>query len=303
MAHTRSTASAGLDLARSTALVCCAMALSACGACGDSKLAATVARFEGGVVTADELRREAQKLPPALRARFDSEAGERELAGAIIDRRLLAMEARERKLDEDPDVVRQVRDLEERLVIQALLAAEERAAGTAGEAEARAWYQAHQGELTQPERVRVSRVLATVPAAATKTDRDRARERAQRFAQRLRAGEDFARVAASGEGPEATRGGDVGLLTLADERDPRLVRAAFALTTPGDLSPVVETRDGYAVLRLEERRPARVPTFEEARGEIANRMAPERKRKVFDELLARLRAEANVQLGLAAPAR
>lgn len=265
-----------------------------CGRCGHSSPA--VAKFDGGVVTEEELRRDVEKLPPILRTRFEGGAGRRELIAAIVDKRLLAREARERKLDEAPEIRREVQELEERLVIQALLAAEEKGAGEPPEAELRAWYDGHRAELGEPERARARRILAAAPAGASDADRERARAKAARFAARLQAGERFEKVAADGEGAERAHGGDLGLIARTDAGDPGLVAAVFALSQPGARSPVVAVAGGFAVVELVERRPARTPTFEEARGEVGNRILPERKRRAFDQLLGRLRGKAGVRI-------
>lgn len=276
-----------------------ALALIACGVgcsrCGGGTGATVVAEYAGGNVTEEDVRRESSKLPPSLRAQFESAAGRREFIASLVDKRLLVQEATRRGMREDPEVRRQVAELEERLMIQALLAAEEKSAGPGSEAELRAWYDGHRAELAQPERVLVGRVLAAVAPAAPASDRAKARARAEGFASRLRKGEPFARVAETGQGPEKARNGELGLLVRGG-RDPRLEAAAFALRAPGELSPVVECADGYAVLRLVERRESRVPSYEEVRAEVANRFDPTHKRKTFDALLARLRQTGKVHL-------
>ena len=258
-----------------------------------------VGRFAGGAITQGELAREAERLPPELRERFASDVGKRELVRSMIDKRLLAQEARRRGIVEDPQIHRQVVELEERLVIQALLAGEERAAGAASEAELRAYFEAHKEELAQPERVRVARVL--VASAASDAVAKRALARAQGFAVRLRKGEAVAKVAAEGDGPERERGGDLGLLERSQIRDPAVAAAAFALGAPGAVSPVIEGSEGLTVLQLLEKRERRVPPFEEVRSVVEGRLSPIRKRKVFDELLAKLRASAQVRVEVGVP--
>ncbi|HYO69400.1 MAG TPA: peptidylprolyl isomerase, partial [Archangium sp.] len=125
-------------------------------------------------------------------------------------------------------------------------------------------------------------------------EKARARQRAEQFAQRLRKGEPVARVAADGDGPERAQGGDLGLFALGDGRDAALEKAAFALTKPGAVSPVVEEAAGWSVLQLVERREARVPPFEEVRSAIQGQMQPQQKRRVFDDVLSRLRQAGGV---------
>ncbi|WP_426745919.1 peptidylprolyl isomerase [Myxococcus faecalis] len=218
----------------------------------------------------------------------------------MIDKRLLAQESRARGLNENPEIQKQVQALEERLMLQALLAEEERAAGAPSEAELRAWYEGHLTELTQPERVRVARIFAATPAGASAAQRTQAKQRAERFAQQLRAGQPREKVAAGGDGPEKARGGELGGLARGDWRgDVAVEKAAFALKKVGEVSPVVAEAGGFSVLQLLERREARVPPFEEVRAEVEARMLPQRKRKVFEDLLERLRRAGTIEIDVA----
>ena len=160
-----------------------------------------VAHFDGGVVTEVELRQALQKLPPAMRANFESLAGQRDVAASLVDRRLLVIEAERRGLASDPEIQRQVRELEERLLIQALVDQEQRAAGKTPESELRAAYDAQREAFATPVRIKVGRVMVRVPQSATAAERARARQRAEKWAARLKAGESLTRVAAEGDGP------------------------------------------------------------------------------------------------------
>ena len=259
-----------------------------------------VGRYAGGVVTREELTKAAERMPPALRAKFDSPAGRRELVRSLIDKRLLVLEAQRRGFQDDPEIRRQVDELEERLVIKALLAAEEKAAPAPSQKELRDYYEAHKAELASAARVRLSRVLVKVAAGASDADRKRASLKAERLARLLGEGQSMAQIAPKGDGPERERGGDLGFLTGASG-DPALERAALALRTPGELSPVIACAEGFAVLQLAERREGRVPSFEEARAEVIGRLAPHCQRKLFDDLLSRLRTSAEIQLTELAP--
>jgi peptidyl-prolyl cis-trans isomerase C len=280
----------------SAAAVALCVALAGCGRGRASPGEQVVARYDGGEVTAAELQRDANRLPPALRAQFESANGRREFVSAMIDKRLLWKEAKRRDLTEDPEVRRQVRDLEERLAIQTLLADEEKKLGAPTEAEAREYFERHRASFEQAERVRVVRILARLAPGASDRERGQARDRASAWAARLRRGEPAGRVAAEGDGPERARGGDFGFVVRGEGRDARLEGAAFALGAPGAVSPPVETAEGWAVVQLVERVPPRVPAFEEIRGEVMNRMSPDRKRRAYDGLLARLRKDAEIEI-------
>lgn len=258
-----------------------------------------VARFKGGTITRQELQHEAGRLPESLRERFETPVGRRELAYSLVDKRLMVQEARERGLAEDPEVRRQVRELEERLIVQALLRAEERAAGAPQEGELRAYFEANRESFRQPERVRLARVLAAVPPGASSPERARAKARAEEFARRLKAGESLSRVQMAGDGPERATGGEMGLVARGDLRDEAAEAVVFGLARPQQVTPVLQTADGFAVFQLLERRESRMPSFEEVRGEVEGRVAPSRQRKVFDALRAKLRGEADIQIEVA----
>jgi len=97
-----------------------------------------------------------------------------------------------------------------------------------------------------------------------------AEAKAERALEALRAGADFAATAAAlSEEPGAE--GRQGLLTPGREGAwvPEFWAAAVALE-PGGISPVTETRYGYHILRLEDRK---VVPFEEARSVVVRRVA------------------------------
>ncbi len=284
-------------LACAAAAVVAAALLFALRKRGGEGPARVVASFRGGRLTAGELEQGLGRLAPALRREFDSAAGRREVARSLIDKKLLAQEARRRHVDERPEIRRQIEELEDRLIVQALLADEEKSAGSGSDAELQRYYEEHRREFDRPERVRIARVLAAVAPAAGAEAKARARKRAEEFQHRLRKGEPLAKVAAAGDGPERKEGGQLGWLARAD-RDAATSTAAFALQRPGEVSPPVLTPDGWSVLVLLERAAARTPAFAEVRDEIVGRADAARRRRAFDSLVAGLRREGEVHLAV-----
>ena len=72
-------------------------------------------------------------------------------------------------------------------------------------------------------------------------------------------GEDFATLASlySEDPGSQDKGGELGFVNRG-ELDPNFEGAAFALKTPGDISPVVESTYGYHIIQLIERRGERI---------------------------------------------
>jgi peptidyl-prolyl cis-trans isomerase C len=290
--------------------MCCAVAGAlACGGPDTSKLSRAPAKptttgpaasYKGGTITHEEVAKELARLPPALRESFGSAAGQKELARSLVDKRLLVEEARRRGLAAEPTIHKQVEEMEERLIVQALLADEEKKAGQSSEAELRSFFEAHKADFERPARAKVARVLAALPAGAPAAEQAKARAKAEKWAARLRKGEELAKLASEGEGAERTRGGDLGFLVQGQGDDLELVKAAFALTEvrkPG----VVQCKDGIAVIEILEKQEKRLPSFEEVRGEVEGRVAPVKKRKIFDAVLERLRGGADVRIDARPP--
>ena len=62
----------------------------------------------------------------------------------------------------------------------------------------------------------------------------------------------------------------------------------------GDITEVLRTQRGYQILKLESRTDAKLKNFEEARGDIANRIGEQKMRVEREKYLERLREQATI---------
>jgi peptidyl-prolyl cis-trans isomerase SurA len=119
------------------------------------------------------------------------------------------------------------------------------------------YFAQHQGELPKrPESVRLSQ-LVLVPTASPVLE-DAGREKALGLLARIKAGADFAKVAAEVSDDPGTkaRGGDLGWFGR-NEMDRTFENVAFS-TPPGEIGGPVRTRYGYHVIKVEEAQGDRV---------------------------------------------
>jgi parvulin-like peptidyl-prolyl isomerase len=132
------------------------------------------------------------------------------------------------------------------------------------EAEARAWFEAHREDLRIPARYRVSHLFLT-RHNPKKPDRS-AEMRA--IHQKLLSGMDFAKLVSqhSEDARSKPLGGDLGWLSAT--RMPADIMAHVEKLRVGETSPPLESKLGWHLLRVTERREARLPSFEEVRSEI-----------------------------------
>jgi peptidyl-prolyl cis-trans isomerase C len=134
---------------------------------------------------------------------------------------------------------------------------------------AKEFYDKNQEQMQRPERVHVRHILVQVKPDAPAADKQKAKAKAEDLLERAQGGEDFAKLAAENSDDPGSkgRGGDLSWLTRG-QTVPPFDQAAFALTKPNELSPVVESQFGYHVIQLLEHGSASTVSFEEAKGRI-----------------------------------
>jgi peptidyl-prolyl cis-trans isomerase SurA len=138
----------------------------------------------------------------------------------------------------------------------------------------RNYYQTHVQEFGGEEELKVRHIFLPLAEGATKAEEEKARALGEKVVQRLKTGEDFARVAREvSKGPSAEEGGDIGWLRRGTVQK-RLEDAAFALQD-GQISPVVRAGPGLHILKVEARRTGGGKSFEEAKEEIRTRLYEE----------------------------
>lgn len=154
-----------------------------------------------------------------------------------------------------------------------------------GEQELRQRYEAVQARYMIPEQRRARHILIT----ADGRDDQQARELARSLHERIEDGEDFAELAGEySEDPgSAAAGGDLGWIE-PDDMTPAFEQALFELEAAGEVSEPVQTDFGWHLIALDEIRPARGQSFEEARAEIEEELREERAADLYFEQLDRL---------------
>lgn len=89
-------------------------------------------------------------------------------------------------------------------------------------------------------------------------------------------------------------GGDLGWVHTA-RLEPDLEKVAFALK-PGQLSPVIQTKSGFYILRVEGKHQARTVPFSEVRAKIRGQLVEDKRKTWTDVLRARVYRNAKVEL-------
>jgi len=160
--------------------------------------------------------------------------------------------------------------------------------------ELKAYYEAHKNEFTTVPQITLREITVAVPVTkqgVNVAQDDEAKAKAEEVRTKIVAGEPFARLAAdySDSGSKAN-GGLVGPLAKSDLSD-ELQKAIAGMKT-GDVTPVLRTTRGYQIIKIETLQDTTIKPYDEARNEIADKIAGEKRQGEYLKFIARLRAEA-----------
>jgi peptidyl-prolyl cis-trans isomerase C len=235
-----------------------------------------VARVDDREITRSDVQREVSSLPQQYQ-QMPFEAVFGALRDRAINTALLSNAAEARDLADDPAVQEAIRDAE-RLILRNRLIERTVAEATTDEALRAAYETRKEDEGFAREEVKARHILVEDEATA-----------AELIAE-LDGGADFAALAAEhSTGPSGEQGGDLGWFTK-DQMVGPFADAAFAMA-PGDVSgEPVESRFGWHVIQVEDRRTA-VPAFEDARADLEQELG----REAVTALLEELRTDAEIE--------
>ncbi len=199
-----------------------------------------------------------------------------EILDQLIEIKLLAMEAVSRGLDEEPEARHRLLTARDNILGNILL--EHVADEKVDEAAIRKMYEAQVQLLVQDDEAHVRHILAPTKEAIDKV------------AAELKAGADFAVLAAKRSTDQATRmdGGDLGYMT-ADDATPEFAKV-IRETPSGGISRPFEDQMGWHVVKIDEVRKEQPPSIEELRGPIVQFL----RRSQLEEILKQLRSEAEI---------
>jgi peptidyl-prolyl cis-trans isomerase SurA len=186
------------------------------------------------------------------------------------------------------------RQLERTMLVQRVQQQEVMSKLQVTDTELKTYYEAHKDEFGTTPSVTLREITINVPASAqgiNVAQDDAAKAKAAEVRAKIIAGEPFARLAAdySDSGSKAN-GGLVGPLQKTDLSE-ELQKAIEGLKT-GGVTPVLRTTRGYQIIKIENLQETTTKSFEDARGEIADKIANGKRQGEYVKFIARLRTEA-----------
>jgi peptidyl-prolyl cis-trans isomerase SurA len=164
------------------------------------------------------------------------------------------------------------------------------------EEEEKTYYDAHRQQFTTPSDITLREILVEVPQDARGVNvaqDDAVRDKAEEIRKRLLAGEPFPKLAGEvSTSSSKTNGGLIGPISY-EEIAPSLQQLLDKMQI-GDITELLRTQRGYQILKLEARTPTKIRAFDEAREDIARKVAEEKSRGEMVKYVDRLREQATI---------
>jgi parvulin-like peptidyl-prolyl isomerase len=264
----------------------------------DEQAKQVIAKVGDTTITLGQFAERLASQSPYLRARYASPERRKEFLDNMVRFELLSLEAKKRGLDAEDEVVRVKQQMMVQQMMKELFDDGGVKLSDISDAEITAYYEQNQVEFNKPEQRRASHILF----------KDKAK--AEGVLAKLKAAPDdmelFRKLAEQNTVDAETkdRFGDLRFFTKeptpGEAGPPAPVRAAaFALAKSGDLSPsVVQSEQGFHVIKLTGERAALARTLEDARRLIQNRLWRKKREDAIEKFVSDLRAKGNVKENL-----
>ncbi|HYU77383.1 MAG TPA: peptidyl-prolyl cis-trans isomerase [Vicinamibacterales bacterium] len=188
------------------------------------------------------------------------------------------------------------KQLERNLLVSRVQQVEVMSKISVSEDEVKKFYDENKGSFSTPPQITLREILIAVP----ETDKginvaadDEAKAKAEAVRKRALAGEAFDKLASdlSDSGSKAN-GGLIGPISR-DDLSPDFLKQIQEMK-PGEVSPVLRTQRGYQLIKLESSVGAKQKTLDEARAEISDKIAGNKKQGQLEQYLEHLRAQATI---------
>jgi len=185
--------------------------------------------------------------------------------------------------------------LEQNLVIQQYVEREFGQKIAVADNDMRSYYESRLDLFKQPAQARVSDIFIQTIPTWEEPRKQEARRKAEQVAQRLKKGTEFAVLAEEySDAPTRMNGGDMGYISKG-QLEKQLEGVVLSLK-PGETSGVIETSEGFHVLKVTERKPETTLAYDDVKDKI-RQVLREKKARQEAELRARkLRETADVKI-------
>ncbi len=214
----------------------------------------------------------------------------------IIQSTVIAKIAKEKGFDKKADIKGQQELLLNNFLATQYMQREIIEKVTINEAKTRAYYKDHSDAFKTPESIRARHILIKTESSASEEDKKKIKIKAEEVLQKLKKGEDFAKLAAEVSDDPGTKakGGDLDFFPKGT-MIPAFEEAAFALK-PGEISALVQTEYGYHIIKLEEKKEAVLEPYEKIKEKVKDQALQEMRKAAATEFVEKALKNARVEI-------
>jgi peptidyl-prolyl cis-trans isomerase C len=257
-----------------------------------------LAKIGDKMITQTDLNRIIGFYDPEQRKMIEQNPQIREaILWQIVQGMVISKIARDKGFDKKPDIKLQQEMMVTNFLATQYLQKEILDKVTVTEAQAKTYYKDHPDAFKTPEAIRVRHILIKAAApTASEEEKKAVKTKAEGVLERIKQGEDFAKVASEVSDDPGTKdkGGDLDFFSKGS-MIPAFEEAAFVLK-PGELSGVVETEYGFHVIKMEEKKEAVQEPYEKIKDKVKDQALQEKKKAVATDFIEKSLRNAKVEI-------
>ena len=181
--------------------------------------------------------------------------------------------------------------LKENMLKEAVIVSEVQRNIVIDEAEIVSYHKLHPEEFTDPPEF----TLKAISLSSDSGNEEEIEAKKREISAKIESGEDFGAIASEhADGPEKEKNGDLGSFKKG-ELGKELEEPVENLKQ-GEVTPWIQFRNGWYLLKLVEKKEARVQPFDEVRGDIENKIFNEIAQEKFEGFMKELKAKSYIKI-------
>jgi parvulin-like peptidyl-prolyl isomerase len=181
--------------------------------------------------------------------------------------------------------------LRENMMKDAVIFSEVQRSIVVDEAEIVSYHELHPEEFTEPPEFKLKAITITSGSGSD----EGIEAKKQEINRKIAAGEDFGVLASEySEGPEKESSGDLGSFKKGDLA--KELEEPVENLRQGEVTPWIQFRNGWYILKLVEKKEARVKPFEEARDDIEKKLLGEKTQVKLEEFMKELKDRSYIKI-------
>jgi peptidyl-prolyl cis-trans isomerase SurA len=184
-----------------------------------------------------------------------------------------------------------VRQLEDNILKQAVVFSEVDRSIVIDEADVVSYFKAHPEEFVEPEEYKLRAVYLSTEGRSG----EELEARKEEISEKVKAGEDFSALAGEyADSPMKENQGDLGHFKPGELE--KVLEEAVVKLKVGEVTPWVQAKNGWYLLKLEEKKESRPLSFDEVKKTIEEKLFSEQRDKRLQEFLKELKEKSYIKI-------